>query len=913
MANEKTLDKCRMTQLVDTAKSWEDATVAPEKGEIVIYQESESQESKIKVGDGKTLVKDLPFVAGEIDNILSYSSENAVQNNIITGALSEKATPEDIRTAMTFALDQEVVETESNYALVDNSYVTTIYPMTKNIFTLPYFSTSVGINNMVQLYKKKKVTMPKGKYQFGFITNDDVDKKFSANINYTLIFYENVYNIDEEDGTQLTNNYFNKVKEEIGISTSSFIEIEISKNVHWVDLYINNYDEQIFPCLSYGEIDFTTAEISEHSNSNLFPYPTFYNVEKVHGSNVQLIDNKDGSYTIKTTDGGTAQSGTSKSYTRIQLLSGDETEYSAGYYTFYSNPSTNNEKVCMGFVGLSQDGKIEDYAFKEFNGGYLNDTNKNPIVFNAISPLKSIKAYINIKNGANLGTGITLKPTLSKGIFTADEMQNKWEPYGSRSLVQKCSKNLLRIYKPGTYPDTLNRTALANSTYMFEGTAVADDEIILDTYQQNLSAEGTYVLSGCENTVVDLIIDIVDSEGNTTSLRQGESYELKNGTVYTDKPRLVFNDEFTGTFIVAPQLEVTKDGKPTPFSRYYMPFTMEASEIRTQYSENESKEALYICEPQVKMVVETYKSYEDRIQTAEETIQSNQEISNNREHNMKNSLGILSNRITNVENQLLTKANLQDYNNTFLCSDNIDLNDWSEQSENFTIKNIDNTKNAKIYAYKTNYLPFTVVPGLTIDREETSIYVRMDGTLIINGELDGTDGAKNNYGYQYCNETPCTIKAGTYTLCLPDTDNIMFSIALYLKNSVGEIIPATINGSSKTGGVSTLAGGAHYYRKSSSVTFDIYEDAKSIKLWIGTYAAKGKTTTYNNFQFHPLLVKETEKEEFILNRNSEKTINRSKNHILQNINRADIQVNYSQNIINAIQSIANALVDLKNL
>lgn len=76
----------RMTQKIDTEKTWINSKLIPKKGEIVIYTaEDESTElptgrttpigqPRIKVGDGVTEAKDLPFLTLDYNNLLNTPS-----------------------------------------------------------------------------------------------------------------------------------------------------------------------------------------------------------------------------------------------------------------------------------------------------------------------------------------------------------------------------------------------------------------------------------------------------------------------------------------------------------------------------------------------------------------------------------------------------------------------------------------------------------------------------------------------------------------------------------------------------------------------------------------------------------------------------------------------------------------------
>ncbi len=87
MAEKQTVKvaKGRILQKIDKTVNWEKATnFIPLKGEICIYDDGDG-EPKIKVGDGLTLVSNLPFVGpeaiteDEIDSVcnasITYASE----------------------------------------------------------------------------------------------------------------------------------------------------------------------------------------------------------------------------------------------------------------------------------------------------------------------------------------------------------------------------------------------------------------------------------------------------------------------------------------------------------------------------------------------------------------------------------------------------------------------------------------------------------------------------------------------------------------------------------------------------------------------------------------------------------------------------------------------------------------------
>ena len=88
MSNEKRLN-ARLIQKHDTAENWKKASYpesgsnstpfVPLKGEIIIYTDL----NKMKIGDGETIVDELPFIEGKIDTYSEYS--NALGYNVQAG------------------------------------------------------------------------------------------------------------------------------------------------------------------------------------------------------------------------------------------------------------------------------------------------------------------------------------------------------------------------------------------------------------------------------------------------------------------------------------------------------------------------------------------------------------------------------------------------------------------------------------------------------------------------------------------------------------------------------------------------------------------------------------------------------------------------------------------------------------
>lgn len=92
-SHEKELKHIRIIQKHETEANWNKATkFIPKLGEVIIYDpDANHTTSRIKIGDGTTVVANLPFVQqGFIDSELSNTSENAVQNKVIKVEIDKK-------------------------------------------------------------------------------------------------------------------------------------------------------------------------------------------------------------------------------------------------------------------------------------------------------------------------------------------------------------------------------------------------------------------------------------------------------------------------------------------------------------------------------------------------------------------------------------------------------------------------------------------------------------------------------------------------------------------------------------------------------------------------------------------------------------------------------------------------------
>lgn len=117
-SHEKELKHIRIIQKHETEANWNKATkFIPKLGEVIIYDpDANHTTSRIKIGDGTTVVANLPFVQqGFIDSELSGTSENAVQNKVIKSELDKKQDKITSETSLTIGdLDIQTTLTLKN-------------------------------------------------------------------------------------------------------------------------------------------------------------------------------------------------------------------------------------------------------------------------------------------------------------------------------------------------------------------------------------------------------------------------------------------------------------------------------------------------------------------------------------------------------------------------------------------------------------------------------------------------------------------------------------------------------------------------------------------------------------------------------------------------------------------------------
>lgn len=86
--------KARIRLKNDTEANWNKANFIPLKGEVIIYSVDDTHPfSRIKVGDGETLVKELPFIDAQT----------------INGFSPEELSPTKLKHKLIFGADQQYV------------------------------------------------------------------------------------------------------------------------------------------------------------------------------------------------------------------------------------------------------------------------------------------------------------------------------------------------------------------------------------------------------------------------------------------------------------------------------------------------------------------------------------------------------------------------------------------------------------------------------------------------------------------------------------------------------------------------------------------------------------------------------------------------------------------------------------
>ena len=83
-----------------TKDEWEKSNIRPDEAELVVEQEN--GRSKIKIGDGKKLYPDLPYITDEVENELKVQANRV--DNLVT--LAEK-NPDNYNT-----LESEIIDIE---------------------------------------------------------------------------------------------------------------------------------------------------------------------------------------------------------------------------------------------------------------------------------------------------------------------------------------------------------------------------------------------------------------------------------------------------------------------------------------------------------------------------------------------------------------------------------------------------------------------------------------------------------------------------------------------------------------------------------------------------------------------------------------------------------------------------------
>ena len=219
-SHEKELKHIRIIQKHETEANWNKATkFIPKLGEVIIYDpDANHTTSRIKIGDGTTVVANLPFVQqGFIDSELSGTSENAVQNKIIKSELDKK---QDFLMLKSEATTDEM----------------TISPLTI-AGSSPKLVTLQGFNSI----QGNLLAGTNGVFESGIETSTIIhsysDGYTQININENDIAFSAINN-DSENTVKLSG--ISKPTAEDDAANKSYVDTEVAKNKITIDTTLSS-------------------------------------------------------------------------------------------------------------------------------------------------------------------------------------------------------------------------------------------------------------------------------------------------------------------------------------------------------------------------------------------------------------------------------------------------------------------------------------------------------------------------------------------------------------------------------------------------------------------------------------------------------------------------------------------------
>ena len=112
------LIKTRVIQKHDTTENWAKATnFIPKSGELIVYDtDAQFNYERLKLGDGKTVVSDLPFYGGDLSD---YLTADKVTDQDAVVLAEEQSYTDNAIANIDVATDEEVVEMLAEQKIVE--------------------------------------------------------------------------------------------------------------------------------------------------------------------------------------------------------------------------------------------------------------------------------------------------------------------------------------------------------------------------------------------------------------------------------------------------------------------------------------------------------------------------------------------------------------------------------------------------------------------------------------------------------------------------------------------------------------------------------------------------------------------------------------------------------------------------
>lgn len=428
MAN--TQIKTRIIHKHDTEQNWNKATnFIPKQGEIIIYdKDSTYAYERIKVGDGTTLVTNLPFIdnnvkvsfTNQIDNLNSLKldkkdyygfSKTEGKLTIANSCIENK----EIRVKQTFSPKREgsgspypagcgkniidiysMIPTSSNTLIERTNNTMRVYNTTAGTYNRANITNMVLKAGVTYTLSAEVTAMPGGFARVGF-----VNQSTSTTItNGSVIFSEAGKGATTFSVTEDTTVYFaawcSWSTSIAGDATFKNIQVEISNTATDYMPY-----ENIRPISGWTRVELTRA------GKNLLPKVVARSETK---NGVTFTSNGDGSYTIKGTSTGSAP---------FSFTAEAQAAIPAGAWFHLCNEGTITNNVA--FVPKFTDNTNYSLAFTVKNRTYQIGENHTGRI------IKEVGIYVN---GVVEGIDITFRP-----MMCMDGTPGEFEPYQGINLT----------------------------------------------------------------------------------------------------------------------------------------------------------------------------------------------------------------------------------------------------------------------------------------------------------------------------------------------------------------------------------------------------------------------------------------------------------------------------------------------